>query len=276
MKKQLLDELIERVFCEGYEYAQKEFARKDYEGLTKRQKEELRKRRRDYATQLNKVRNNFNDIQGDFAWNDSRALNNVKTTSQINGGGIETTVKTETNRAGRNGKAFEDGHRKSHFGELLKQSERAGELMRKNVEKEFKPGIAHKEQKKHDWITNKTENSRGKAEGDFRKILRDAELNAGKQHWNGLDGIDSGLKERVKAYKEQKQKLKDYAGLFDKAEAKERLENIKKIRTNKNLKRAAIIGAGAAAAGAAVYGIKKLNDKRKAAKKAKEEKREED
>ena len=73
MKRMDFNELIEKAFSMGYEYAQKEYARKDYEGLTKRQKEELRKRRRDYAISLNKVRNNFKDNQGDFAWNDSRA-----------------------------------------------------------------------------------------------------------------------------------------------------------------------------------------------------------
>ncbi len=266
----LLNELIEKAFCEGYEYAQKEYARKDYEGLTKRQKEELRQRRRDYAIGLNKVRNDFNNGLEDFAWNEPKSLSNIKSTSEIHGGNIGTKIQTTTNRAGRTGEAFKNAHRKSHLGEMLRQSERAGELMRENVEKEIKPGIAHKEQKRHDWIDNNYENVRGKHEGDFKKLLRDRELGAGHYNYNE---INSDLEKRTKKYKEEKQKLKDYANLFDKAEAKERLENIKNIRTKRN-KRAALIGAGIAGGAALLGGGIYAYNKHKANKKKKEQEQE--
>ena len=40
---EMLDNLLERAFCEGYELAQREFARRDYEGLSKKGQEDLRK-----------------------------------------------------------------------------------------------------------------------------------------------------------------------------------------------------------------------------------------
>lgn len=55
-----LDELLERAFCEGYEYAQKEYARRDYDGLTEEGKEYLRKQRSIQAETLAKKRARIN------------------------------------------------------------------------------------------------------------------------------------------------------------------------------------------------------------------------
>ena len=45
----LIEELIEKAFCEGYEYAQKEYARRDYEGLSEKAANKLREDRKKIA-----------------------------------------------------------------------------------------------------------------------------------------------------------------------------------------------------------------------------------
>ena len=174
------DELIEKVFSIGYECAledleeeQREFARSDYEGLTKRQKEALRQRRRDYAINLNKIRNSFNRDIEDYDWDDPDSLSGLTSSAELSGGGIRTKVKSTTPRSGRNGKAFKNAHRRDHYGELLKQSEAASDLMRQNVEKEIKPGTARKG---YEDVPNKLLNQSGKFRGNRRKSIRDYEL----------------------------------------------------------------------------------------------------
>lgn len=61
-----LDDLLEKAFCEGYEYAQREFAKKDYEGLSKKGQKELRELRSRIAEGLIKGRkfdNATDDLQ---------------------------------------------------------------------------------------------------------------------------------------------------------------------------------------------------------------------
>ena len=45
----LIEELIEKAFCEGYKYAQKEYARRDYEGLSEKAANKLREDRKKIA-----------------------------------------------------------------------------------------------------------------------------------------------------------------------------------------------------------------------------------
>lgn len=277
MKRFDFNELIEKAFCLGYEEAQKEFARKDYEGLTKRQKEALRQRRRDYAKSLNEKRNSFRDQLEDFDWENPEAFNSISSKSGVAGGGVKSTITTETSRGGRTGKAYKDLHKKTHLGEMLNQSERASKLMRENVEKEVKPGRAAKGR---DYYTNKDLNLIGKIKGESKKWDRDNKVRDrySKHDDKFFDEIKESnfrnnekLNEKLKNFKERKQAEKEYAGLFDKIEAKERLENIKKIRTSKNLKKAGLALAGTAAAAGVAYGAKKLYDKRKKAKEAEKE-----
>ena len=282
------DELIEKAFSMGYEYAleefeeQREFARSDYEGLTKRQKEALRQKRRDYAINLNKIRNGFNKKIDDFDWDGS--LGSLTSSAEIVGGGVRTKVKSMTPRDGRNGSGFKKAHRGNYFGELLKQSEAASDLMRQNVEKEIKPGTSHKG-KGHENAPNRFLNIAGKTMGDLRKSERDRELrkNGRFDKWKYADGDylnefrnNEKLNEKLKDYKERKQAERDYAGLFDKIEAKERLENIKNIRKRRNIKKAAaLLGAGTAI-GAAAYGIKKYRDKKRKEREEERKRLEED
>jgi hypothetical protein len=159
---------------------------------------------------------------------------------------------------------------------MLNQSERASKLMRENVEKEVKPGRAAKGS---DFYTNETLNILGKSKGDNKKWDRDNKV---RDYYSKNDGEFFGrkesnfrtnekLNEKLKNLKERKQSEKEYAGLFDKMDAKERLENIKKIRTSKNLKKAGLALAGTAAVASAVYGAKKLYDKKKKKKEQEEQ-----
>lgn len=59
----LFQEIYEKAFSEGYEYAQKEFAKKDYEGLTTEQAEKLRAERNRIAGELAKGRKEGNNIK---------------------------------------------------------------------------------------------------------------------------------------------------------------------------------------------------------------------
>ena len=298
MKNFEFEELIERAFSIGYECAleeQKEFARSDYEGLTKRQKEALRQRRRDYAINLNKIRNGFNEKIEDFDL-DNNSLDSLTSSAEIVGGGIRTKVKSTTSRDGRNGSGFKKAHRGNYFGELLKQSEAASDLMRQNVEKEVKPGTSHKG-KGHENAPNSFLNIAGKCKGDLKKNERDRELRKNGRYfdkWKYEDGDyylnefrnNEELNEKLKDYKKRKQTEREYAGLFDKIEAKEkerfkneaerRLENIKNIRKKRNIKRAAALLGTGAAIGATAYGIKKYRDYKKAKQEEERKRLEED
>ena len=63
---EMLDNLLERAFCEGYELAQKEFARRDYEGLSKEGQEDLRKMRGAIAKDLMSKRKWVNTMTNDI------------------------------------------------------------------------------------------------------------------------------------------------------------------------------------------------------------------
>lgn len=69
-----LDNLLEHAFCEGYEYAQREFARRDYEGLTESQAGALRQQRAQLARKAKAARAKLNEAHSHESWtgNNSR------------------------------------------------------------------------------------------------------------------------------------------------------------------------------------------------------------
>ena len=69
-----LDDLLERAFCEGYEYAQKEYAKRDYEGLTESQAGALRQQRAQLARKAKAARARLNEAHSHEGWtgNNSR------------------------------------------------------------------------------------------------------------------------------------------------------------------------------------------------------------
>jgi hypothetical protein len=129
-----LDELLERAFCEGYEYAQKEFARRDYEGLTTEQAEALGRKRSDYAKQLRK---NYRDTMRSI---DNAAKNDtVKLTStgEILAGGVKSNYKqTSTRGYDLDAEGFKKFHKKNTTNNLLRTSGEAKKIMRENAIKE--------------------------------------------------------------------------------------------------------------------------------------------
>ena len=56
-----LDDLLEKAFCDGYEYAQKEFARQNYKDLNKEEQDQLRKYRKNLAKDLLEYREGANN-----------------------------------------------------------------------------------------------------------------------------------------------------------------------------------------------------------------------
>ena len=64
------ESLYEKAFCEGYEYAQREFARANYEGLLPHFKDMLKEERSKIAKNLNTSRNFYNSKMKNIAKSD--------------------------------------------------------------------------------------------------------------------------------------------------------------------------------------------------------------
>ena len=131
---EMLDNLLERAFCEGYELAQREYAKKDYEGLTEEGKKILKANRDDYAKQLWKIRNENKNIDKRIVENN---WNKVTTSGKIVGGGVKSEFK-QSSTQGHDMPNIEDFgkyHKKSLWGNLSKTADDASNIMRKNVEK---------------------------------------------------------------------------------------------------------------------------------------------
>lgn len=89
----VLEDEEERLFSlvDDEDLEQKEFARKDYEGLTEAQQRVLKRHRSEYARSLNKLRNersakNIKKILEDRGWN------NIQTSNVVEGGGVKSTI----------------------------------------------------------------------------------------------------------------------------------------------------------------------------------------
>ena len=127
-----LDELLERAFSEGYEYAQREFARRDYEGLSETQKTALLAKRSDYAKQLrlnhnDVVRNAKEGIMGS-KWD------HIISRGKIRAGGVESNWRQESHRGSNSSrKDFNDFHRNSMLTNLLATSGHAKKIMKNDV-----------------------------------------------------------------------------------------------------------------------------------------------
>lgn len=111
---------------------QKEFARKDYEGLSREAAEELKRRRSEYARGLmNKYRKSMKDIDT-FAINNPNA-NYIYTSGQIRAGGVNTSFGAETIKDGDSFNNFIRSHKKGTTESLLKSSSKAKGLMRNDA-----------------------------------------------------------------------------------------------------------------------------------------------
>lgn len=116
-------------------YEQREFARRDYEGLTEAQQRVLKRRRSKYARDLNRMRNdrsaeNIKKILQDNGWN------NIQTTDVVEGGGIKSTLKTNTGSNSLDN--YDTVSRRASNNirkEALEQSSKAKKIMRDGLER---------------------------------------------------------------------------------------------------------------------------------------------
>ena len=127
---EVLDEetYLERLYSEE---EQREFARRDYEGLNEAGKEALRKRRDDYAKQLKtNYRNTMKGIDN-VVKPDTNILN---TNLETAGGGVKTTARIRTRKgtADSVGK-FVKLHKDTTTNEMLKGSASDKDIMRKET-----------------------------------------------------------------------------------------------------------------------------------------------
>ena len=130
----LMEDEEERLFSIVDE-EQREFARRDYEGLTEAQQRVLKKHRSEYARDLNRIRNNrsaknIKKILQDNGWD------NIQTTDVVEGGGIKSTLKADTGSNGLDN--YDTVSRRASNNirkEALEQSSNAKKIMRDELER---------------------------------------------------------------------------------------------------------------------------------------------
>ena len=114
---------------------QKEFARRDYEGLTEAQQRVLKRHRSQYAKDLNEARNlrsasNIKKTLVDNGWE------GINTNTNISGGGISTDINVETiaNKLD-NYDTLSRRHANKFRDEAIKQANASKKIMRESIEK---------------------------------------------------------------------------------------------------------------------------------------------
>ena len=218
---------------------QKEFARRDYEGLNEVEKKILKDKRSGYAKGLRKAyRSSMDGISKLDPYSEG-----MKSTLNIKGGGIASNVEQTTSRGvfdiGPITKLHKDGVRNTLMYKTLPE---AKQLLRENSIGEAKQ-IAE------------SGNKRGKeaaAKKDFQIRQENSKLR-------------NEFRDRVKDYKEKKRAAESKASIA-KHEAKAAELRAKKVagqKLVKNLKTAGKVGIGVAGAAGIGYGIKKAVDKNK-------------
>jgi hypothetical protein len=93
----LIDELIEKAFCDGYEYAQKEFARADYAGLSRNAANALRAKRSEYArSMLKNYRDNQKGVANFIKSQGERHIASLNTKASYTGGGVRSRLEVNS------------------------------------------------------------------------------------------------------------------------------------------------------------------------------------
>ena len=120
---------------------QREFAFKDYEGLSEAQAKALKAKRSEYAKELLKSHRQTQKGITEAANRYGENLGSISTESTIKGGGVKSNFTTETIRGSKDSAASAI---KLHRGEVIKghldQSGNAKKIMREAVEKEVSSG----------------------------------------------------------------------------------------------------------------------------------------
>lgn len=136
------DEKLYSVLMDEDEFMmfQREFAFRDYEGLSQKQAKALKAKRSEYAKELWNIHKDSQKGISDVVRSDTTSLRSHGT---INGGGVVSKYEVTTRNPGRALNA-EDvaGHRKRLIDEQLKASGKAKEIMRADVEKTVSAGGA--------------------------------------------------------------------------------------------------------------------------------------
>ena len=229
-------------------FRQREFARRDYEGLNEEQKKILKNKRSDYAKGLRKA---YKSSMSGIDKLDPYSTESIKSTLTIHGGGVTSNVKQTTARGYFDRNPITELHKNGVRNTLINRTlPEAKQILRENSIAEAKQIV-------------ESGNKKGKeanAKRDLQLKQRDSKLR-------------DDFRNRVKDYKNKKveeenaqKKAKASAESIVHHEAKAAKLRAKKEageRLKKNLKNG---GIGALATGttiAAGYGAKKLYDKKK-------------
>ena len=233
---------------------QKEYARKDYEGLDQEGKKALKKRRDSYAKALKenyrKTQKDINKLGEEFKSKDrtngiyglasNKEINTKLTTS---GGGVKTNTQVHTRKGFLDSTdSFVKQHKKGVTDYMLKGSSEAKDIMRNE-----------------ELAKSRDRAKLGQIVGDRRKRSKDSSRKIEEAALKE-NGISKELKQRTEAYKIKKAEKAAERAAQSQASIAKHAEKAKEL---KNLKNKRIVGKtalGAAAGIGLAYGGKKLYD----------------
>ena len=258
MKRFEFNELIEKAFSMGYEYAQKEFGNKE----NKRKRKEWEWNEADKIGQK-LIRDGVKMTKGDAIR--AQRLKNVAETH----GGVgryfdeenipHDIYSDEVLDLFTGEKKDRSVHHKINTRSIIKN--RSGKITKKSLQKGIEQDViisdlgdvnnVHVNANRYE--TMRTGGKRESTE-DFINRVKNKVKNLKKEN-------EEANKKINEAFENTKKSFDDIAN--KKIEALDRLENIRKIRTKKNLKKAGLALAGTAAVAGTAYGIKKLRDRKK-------------
>lgn len=211
-----------------YSEFQRDFARKDYEGLSNKGKEILAKRRSEYAKELKTA---HSKIMNDLSNLDPSKIDTLTTNGEFSGGGIKSRYTANTVKGHMYDNSFKQLHKNNVNKSLLDVSSKAKNIMRNEVNTpEMRDNI--------------TKGIIGKNRGDSRKFIRDQKLKEANST------AEKDFQNKVTAYK-QRNSQKSIAKHVEKA------NELKKLKNKRIAGKAAL---GTAAAVGLAYGGKKLYD----------------
>ena len=219
---------------------QKEFARRDYEGLSNKGKENLAKRRSEYAKELKAA---HSKSMNDISRIDPSKVDNLHTRGSFSGGGVRSGYDAITTKGISYDENFKQLHKNNVNNQLLGASSKAKKIMRDEV---MTPEMSN----------NISEGILAKNRGDKKKFIRDSKLKES-------DAIaKKNFQDRVVAYKQSNRLKRSQESIAKHAEKAKELKNLKNKRIVSKTVLGAAAGIGLAYGGKKLYDhYKKKNDK---------------
>lgn len=254
-EERLYSVLLDDTEIELFSEFQKEYARKDYEGLDQKGKKALKQRRDSYAKALRenyrKTQAGINKLGEEFKSQDrtngiyglasNKEINTKLTTS---GGGVETNTRVHTRKGFLDSTdSFVKQHKKGVTDYMLKGSSGAKDIMRNE-----------------ELAKSRDRAKLGQIVGDRRKRSKDSSRKIEEAALKE-NGISKELKHRTETYKIKKAEKAAERAAQSQASIAKHAEKAKSLRKLRNIKRGAAgvaIGAGTLGVG---YGIKKAMEK---------------